>query len=426
MEGAMPMPAGRPTAPPTDGRRADALLWMLAAGRLVGAGGAIEAMAFFTLYLRQAYRLPMPVVGTTAALLSAGAVAGTFLAGYLADRLGRRPALLWTMAVEALALAALAVVHDVAAAVALGVVVGTADGALWPTYGAAVADILPPERRQRGFALMTAAVNAGAALGPAAGGAILAGTRRFGPLFLAAGCAVGAAALALAARLPETRPALAEGQRQKAAAGYALLARDGDMLAFLFLLLPPLTALGVFIAFFPLAAAATAGVGAGGFGLLFGLWGAVIAAGQLPLSAAVRHVRPVTAIALGYALVAAAFVPMAAWPGPWGYLLGVVALAAGEMFSSPPTGALVANLAPVHARARYQSSIGLVWAAGGVVGPALAGWAYGRVGMAPFWAAAAALAALPLPLFPLWLAPRPRVRRAEAQAMGQAPLPSPS
>ncbi|MCL6596485.1 MAG: MFS transporter [Firmicutes bacterium] len=420
------MPAVRPSAPPPHGRREAALLWLLAGGRLIGAGGAIEAMAFFTLYLRQAYHLPMPVVGSVAALLSAGAVAGTFLAGYLADRLGRRPALLWTMAVEALALAALAVVHDVAAAVALGVVVGTADGALWPAYGAAVADILPPERRQRGFALMTAAVNAGAALGPAAGGAILAGVHRFGPLFFAAGAAVAAATAALAARLPETRPPVADGQRGEAASGYALVARDGDMLAFLSLLLPPLTALGVFIAFFPLAAAATPGVGAAGFGLLFGLWGAVIAVGQLPLSAAVGHMRPVTAIALGYALVAAAFVPMAVWPGPWGDLLGVLALAAGEMFSSPPTGALVANLAPVHARARYQSTIGLVWAAGGVVGPALAGWAYGRVGVAPFWAAAAVLAALPLPLFPLWLAPRPRVRRAEAQALGQAPAASPS
>jgi MFS family permease len=416
--------------PPTD----RGLLWILALGRLIGAAGAIEAMAFFTIYLRDEYRLPLAAVGGIAGLFSVGAVAGTFLAGFAADRLGRRPALLLTMACEALSLATLAFAHDAVVASALGVVVGVTDGALWPTYGASIADILPPAERQGGFALLTAAVNAGAAVGPAVGGFLLA--LGFPALFLTAGAGVALAMVALALRLPETRPprqgtgdvrrpadatgdgeAPEEGEEDRG--GYRVVARDRDIVAFLLLLLPPLTAMGLLITFFPLAAATTPGVGPRLFGVLFAVWGALIAVFQLPVTRLLARVRPVRAITWGYAALALAFVPIALWPGLAGYSLAIVGLALGEMLTSPPTGTLVANLAPVSARARYQSTIGLVWSAGGVLGPALAGLVYGRVGHAPFWLAAAVVAAVPVPLFGLW-SRRERVRRAESAAVGGA------
>ncbi len=395
----------------------EGLLWILGAGRLIGAAGAFVALSFFTIYLRTDLGLGLETVGAIAALISVGALAGSFLAGYAADRFGRRPALLMNLAVETLSLAALAAFHAPLPVAAIGLVLGLADGGLWPTFGAAVADILPPARRQGGFALMGASVNAGAAIGPAVGGLLL--PLGFGHLFGVAAVGVCLALLALALRLPETRPtgaAPGAGAADDAGGGYGVVLRDGPVLVLLALLLLPLTCMGLLITFFPLAADATPGVGPERFGLLFALWGVFIAVFQIPVTRLVGRVRPVSAMAWGFALMAAGFVPIALLPGVWGYLAGIVALAFGEMLNSPPIGALVANLAPLGARARYQSLLALVWSFGGVIAPLAAGMVYGRMSHAAFWLAAGVLALAPAPLLPLWRLRHARVRLAEEAA----------
>lgn len=393
------------------------LLWILAGGRLIGAAGALVAFAFFTLYLRDQFHLALAAVGTIAGLLSAGAVGGTMLGGWASDRIGRRPALLLTLGCEALFLFGLALSRNVLLSAAFGVVLGAADGALWPTFGAAVADILPPRERQQGFAVLAAAVNAGAAVGPAAGGFLL--PFGFPRLFLAAAVVEALACAAMAVRLPETHPshradAAGRSAPRPAPAGYGVVLRDRTVLSLMAMLLPALMAMGLLITFFPLAAMSTPGVTPQLFGLLFGLWGAVIAVLQLPVTRYARHLRPTVAIAIGYAVMGLAFVPIALLPGPLGFTLGIVGMALSEIFSSPPQGTLIANMAPPGARARYQSMIGLVWSSGGVVGPIVAGLVYGRIDARLFWLVAGAMAVSPSVGFLLWAGRMPRVRQAES------------
>lgn len=412
---------------------APSLLWVLAAGRLIGVAGAYVALTFFTIYLRTDLHLALAAVGAIAALLSVGAVAGGFLAGYAADRFGRRPALLLNLGLEVATLAALSLAHGTALVAALGFALGMADGGLWPTFGAALADLLPPERRQAGFAILGAAVNAGAAIGPAAGGLLL--PFGFGPLFGTAAVGVGLCLLALALRLPETRPvpleegvgAAAKGGERAVGSGYGVLLHDGPVLAFFAVLFFPLVCMGLLATFFPLEAATTAGVGPERFGLIYALWGVLIALFQIPVTRALRRVRPVSAIAAGYGAMALGFLPIALWPGLWGFLLAFVILAFGSILAAPSTGSLVANLAPVEARARYQSMIGFDWSLGGIVAPLAAGVAYGRIGHGLFWLGAAVLALAPAPLLPIWRRRHARVRLAERLAMaptGRGPGPA--
>jgi predicted MFS family arabinose efflux permease len=392
------------------------VLYILAAGRGIGIAGAIVAFTFFSLYLRTRLHVPVAAVGLLVGLLSLGAVVGTFVGGTASDRIGRRPALLITMAFETAMLAILAAVHATLPAAAVGFALGMADGALWPTFGAAVADLLPPRDRPSGFALLTAAVNAGAAIGPGAGGLLL--PFGFGRLFLLAATVVALAGAALAVTLPETRqrphgsdpPTPGRG-------GYAQVFRDGPMLGLLLTQLPQLVVIGLIIAFLPLAAVATPGVGARLYGLLIAGWGAVIAVLQLPVTRLLGGVRPLHALAAGAALTGLGFVPMSLAPGPWGFAAMVFAVALGETVAGPHMSTLVANLAPVEIRARYQSMIGLNWSVSGVVGPAVGGLVYGSLSYFQFWILAGALAFLPAPLFPL-MGRVARIRQAET-SIGQ-------
>jgi len=411
--GRYPSPTGR-----REGEGAPGLLWVLAAGRLIGVAGAYIAITFFTIYLRTLLHLGLAAVGAVAALLSVGAVLGGFLAGWAADRFGRRPALLMNLSLEVVTLAALTLGRGTAIVAGLGFFLGIADGGLWPTFGAAVADLLPPSRRQGGFALLGAAVNAGAAIGPAVGGLLL--PLGFGPLFGTAAAGVLVGLVALAARLPETRPAraLTPDASPPARAGYGVLLRDRPVLAFFALLFLPLVCMGLLSTFFPLQADTTPGVGPERFGLIYALWGVLIAVFQIPVTRLVARARPITAMTCGYVLMAAAFVPIALRPGVWGFLAGVVGLAFGNILTTPSTGTLVANLAPVEARARYQSMIGFDWSLGGIVAPLAAGVVYGRIPHSLLWLGAAVLAFAPAPLLPLWRRASPRVQRAEAIARG--------
>lgn len=392
--------------------RAPRVLTVLAIGRGVGMAGAILAFAFFSLFLRQSLDLPIAVVGLVVSLMSAGAIAGAFVGGLASDRLGRRPAVLLTMSFEAAILLAISQVHNLAAAAVLGTALGLADGALWPTFSAVVADVLPPAERQRGFAMLSAALNAGAAIGPAAGGFFL--SAGFGPLFFSAAMAVALATAGLAWGLPETRPA--PNVRGAAPRGYGVVLRDRTAMGLLVLYLPQVTAYGLLTTFFPLAVVTTPGIGPQMYGILISGWGALVAVIQLPTTRALQHVRPLVVMASGMVITGLAFVPMVLWRTPVGFAGTIVGLAFGEVLSGPPLASLVANLAPPDARARYQSMIGLTWSVGGAVAPGLAGLVYGTLSFAYFWLAAGFTAAVPAPLLPGWAGRWRRIRQAEELA----------
>ena len=88
----------------------------------------------------------------------------------------------------------------------------------------------------------------------------------------------------------------------------------------------------------------------------------------------------------------------------------------GEIVSSPPASAFVADRAPDHARGRYQASLGMMFALGGVIGPVLGTIVYSHsptalwigCGVAGLISGGLALAAgrHPAPAFPATLGDR--------------------
>ncbi len=78
----------------------------------------------------------------------------------------------------------------------------------------------------------------------------------------------------------------------------------------------------------------------------------------------------------------------------WSYGATVVVWTLGEIIMSPVNAAVVADLAPPHARGRYQGAFQIAWGVSFFVSPALGSLVLGRFGSAALWSGCAIVGAL--------------------------------
>ncbi len=130
-----------------------------------------------------------------------GAIVGAIAVGSLADRVGRKPTLIASLALASVATMVCASATSLAMLTSLRFLAGVALGGALPALISLVAEHAAPERRHGTITLMYIGYPVGAVLG----GAVTAGLLRYGSsaIFLGAGAA-SLAALALALVLPES------------------------------------------------------------------------------------------------------------------------------------------------------------------------------------------------------------------------------
>ncbi len=129
--------------------------------------------------------------------------------GPVSDLIGRRPALVTAMLLQAIAFLGLASVHGLGALVTTAFVYGYSYGTISTLFGAIIGDFFGRDQAGSlvGFLFMLS--GSMAAWGPLAAGAIYDATGGYGPIFrLAAGTNVLAAVLLTLARPPRGRRAV--------------------------------------------------------------------------------------------------------------------------------------------------------------------------------------------------------------------------
>ncbi|WP_277555620.1 MFS transporter [Halobaculum limi] len=166
----------------------DRAVYIVAAGQLINVFGAGIVYPFATVHFHLQVGIALSVVGFGLGAKSVCSAGGTAIGGFLADVIGRKPVMVAAMALSALALAAFAFVPTLAAAVpasvtsltgvsALGVafvgvcvVSGFVGGLYTPASHAMTADLTDAGERDRGYALLKVANNAGFGAGFVVGG----------------------------------------------------------------------------------------------------------------------------------------------------------------------------------------------------------------------------------------------------------------
>ncbi|MEV5493978.1 MFS transporter [Nonomuraea fuscirosea] len=379
-------------------------VWWLVLARAINRLGAFS-MAFLTVLVTAGFGADTVTAGLISAAFGLATIPSRLLGGVLADRFGRRRTIVAGLAGCALAQAGIAMSGSVAMVAVFAVLLGLAFEIYEPPSQAMVADAVRPERRAQAFSLFNTAL----AVGGMGAGLIAAGLGRWDLRWLFVVDAVTCLACAVvihlvlpadsparrAADLPVDRPADRPVQRlvrrvfapfraEAAGAEARAVWRDRSLLVLL--------VSGTFFALIymqvmmalPLALTRR-GLEAADAGLLSTLSAVVMVLCQPLLRRTATTLSHHAAMACGYLLLAAGLAGYAVADGLPGHLAATVVWSVGDVLMFGRSYALVADIAPEHARGRYLSVFGTSWGIATVVAPLCSTQLLDRAGPTGLW-----------------------------------------
>jgi len=368
--------------------------WWLWGGTLVNRLGNF-VVPFLALYVTLGLGRSAEYAGLVLACAGAGSALGAISGGWLADRAGRRATLVGSLVAAAAAMLALGWVRRTVGVAVLAALVGATSHATRPAISAMVADVVAAGDRVRAYGLNYWAANLGFMVAPVVSGLLAAVSWR--ALFVADAVTSLVAAALLWVKVPETAPDRSkEGAAELVPAAMIDVLRDRTFLMLLGLHVVWASLLLQFSATLPIAMA-TDGLGSAAYGAVMAFGGGAVVLLQLPITRLVRD-SPASAVLAGGTLVTGiGFGLTGLAHGLVPYAATVLVWSVGEIAYVSVVSAMVADLAPVSLRGRYQGMYTLAWSAAAVIGPGVGGLVLGRLGGGWLWggcAVAGALAAL--------------------------------
>jgi MFS family permease len=377
--------------------------WILFAVNLVNSSGAM-VIFFLSLYLTRNLGLSPARAGQALSLYGVGSLAGAFLGGWLADRIGSITVQKASLAVCGVLLIALGQVRSIWGILPLLFGLALFAGMLYPANATSMSHICPPELRVKGFALNRLANNLGATIGPAVGG-ILA-LRDYRLLFWADGLtslvAAGVFALLWRGAGLKREAGTPDGAGESESSPGSIAAapviaktrspwRDRP---FLLLMLIFLLWSAVFIQVlttFPLYMRNVYGLAENRIGQLFAVNTVLIVLLEMILMEKIRKYPLVRMINLSFILLG---VGLGLMPLGRGFAFAGLTVAIwtfGEMLSMPLVTALIAGRADDTTRGRYMGMFSFSFSLAFIISPAAGTAIYERFGGDAVWIVCAAV-----------------------------------
>jgi len=357
--------------------------------------GGFMLYPFFALYLTQKYDIGMAKVGLIFAVFSITGMVGSALGGAIADRMGRKTVIIFSLILSSLSALGMGLAPTIGIFMAVIVLVGTLSSIGHPAHEAVVADLLPPEKRAEGYGIIRVVFNLAVIIAPPIAGLLIANS--YLTLFIvdAVISLIGAAVVLLA--LPETKPqahphAKPETMKQTFA-GYGRVFKDTPFVAFIgvtvmmtLVYMNMNSTLGVYLR-------DQHGLPEFRYAMLLSINAIIVVFLQFWVTRRLQSYKPFLMMAAGSLLYAIGFAMYGFVTGFALFVVSMIIITVGEMVVTPFQQSLVASFAPEDMRGRYMAVSGLSWSISFTVGPYLAGlllessnpsmlWAFsGLVGM---------------------------------------------
>ncbi|MFI5864746.1 MFS transporter [Streptomyces sp. NPDC051546] len=331
--------------------------WTLVAGFTLCRSGCV-VVPFLSLYLVRQQHFSAADAAQVSAAFGAGWSIGPAIAGWLADRIGRRRTLLVALSAVSAMYLTLPALHTLTALTAAALAVGLLFDAPRPAVLALVADLVPEEARGRAYATLYWASNIGAGLAGAVGTGLA--DRHITALFyVAATSNLAFAATVLICKIGAgPRPETGHHRVVTSAAGYRSLLRDGRFLALTALTLLYLTSYQQVLFGLPVAMNHD-GLKPSAYGIISLINAIGVVAFQPLLQPWIDRRTPLVVCAAGAVTLGLGMGGnLAAQQSLLGYGLAAAIWTLGEVLFFSSVMTVVERLAPAEARGRYTG----IWA----------------------------------------------------------------
>ena len=180
--------------------------WVIILAVFIDLMGGYMLGPFFGYFVSTQFNVNFTEIGFLFTMFSAGAIFGGIFGGAIADKVGRKPVIVFGLvssALSSLAMPWLGKIQWFYALAALSGLLGSVGG---PARGALLTDILPVEKRTEGFGIFRIAFNVSAFVGPIAGGFIFTAMGTYWPLFVFDAVSSILCAIIVWVKIPETKP----------------------------------------------------------------------------------------------------------------------------------------------------------------------------------------------------------------------------
>ncbi|MEX2142971.1 MAG: MFS transporter [Anaerolineales bacterium] len=349
--------------------------WGVTGVSFIDSVGATLLFPFFALYITQKFSVGMTEAGLVLGTFSVASFIGGLIGGALTDRLGRKKLILFGLVASAITTLALGFVNEFTVLFPLAAIIGIFADVAAPAHQAMIADILPEQQRQEGFGIMRVVRNLAWIIGPSIGGFIA--NVDFLWLFIIDAIVSCVAALLFFMFIPETKPALHEGEKpetmRQTFGGYVRVLRDTPFVWFIVAMVlmtlvysQMYNSLSVFLRdvhkLLPQ-----------GYGFLLTVSAILVILFQFWTSRKIKTRPPFALMALGSLFYVIGFGMFAFVSAYMLFMAAIAIVTIGEMITMPTSSALAANFAPEAMRGRYMAVFGLVWVVPFAVGPTAAG-----------------------------------------------------
>jgi MFS family permease len=367
--------------------------WLMINGIILATAGGSMIWPFLLIYVSGKLDLPLSTVATLISINAGMGLISSFIAGALADKIGRKVVMNISLTVTGLAYLFLMRAETYPQFAILMVVIGLSNPLYQVGADAMLADLIPSEKRSEAFAINRIANNAAFAMGPAVGGFLA--TRSYDLAFYGAATGFLAYSVLLFVQARETLDKTQQ-QKNKTAieqmdepakeqGGYSRVFRDGGYMAFVFSMSLGLTAPSMLWILMAVYAKTNYGIPEALFGWIPTTNALMCVFVQYFVTRLTKRFNPLPVAAAGMLIYALGTGSVALMSGFWGFWLSMVILTFGELTLIPTASKYVADRAPADLRGRYMSIYWVGWGLARATAPLIGGFLNDAVAPRAIW-----------------------------------------
>ncbi|MDO9303546.1 MAG: MFS transporter [Anaerolineales bacterium] len=364
--------------------------WLMITGIVISTAGGSMIWPFLLIYASGKLHLPLSTVATLISINAGTGLFASFLAGTLADKIGRKGVMVFSLALNGIAYFFLMSAETYPQFVVLMILIGLSNPLYQVGADAMLADMIPSEKRTEAYAINRIANNAAFGLGPAVGGFLASTSYNLAFYGAASGFVIYSLLLFFLAhetldKTVSVTKADSLADPAQSAEGYARVFRDKGYMAFVSLMAVGLIAPTMLWILMPVYAKTNFNIPEAQYGWIPTTNALMCVFIQFSVTQVTRRYKTLPVAAAGMLIYAIGAGSVALMTGFWGFWLSMVVLTFGELTLVPTASKYVADTAPADLRGRYMSVYWIGWGLARTLAPLIGGFLNDNIAPQAIW-----------------------------------------